>query len=130
MESKCSDETWRMRFMNLCILRMLEDTVSLGEAHIMTSQNRRHCNRNTFWNGQQHSCWGVLTRLYWRKSLPSMLIVSATHSCSSAYGFSESSVDQHRNIHVLAFTKILVYALHTMYAKRRPSLFVKANTRL
>ena len=32
MESKCPDETLRMRGMNLCILRMLEDTVSRDAA--------------------------------------------------------------------------------------------------
>ena len=36
MESKCPDEALRMRLMNLdlCVLRMLEDTFSLGEAHM------------------------------------------------------------------------------------------------
>ena len=32
MESECPDETLRMR--DLCILGMLEDTFSLGAAHI------------------------------------------------------------------------------------------------
>ena len=38
MESKCPDETLRMRRMNLnqCILRMFKDTFSLGAACIMT----------------------------------------------------------------------------------------------
>ena len=37
MESKCPDEILRMRGMNLNlrVLRMLEDTFSLGEAHIV-----------------------------------------------------------------------------------------------
>ena len=36
MESKCQDETLGMRVMNLnlCILNMLEDTFSLGAAHL------------------------------------------------------------------------------------------------
>ena len=36
MESKCPDENLRMRatYLNLCILRMLEGTFSLGAAHI------------------------------------------------------------------------------------------------
>ena len=33
MENKCPDKTLRMCGMNLCILRMLEDTISLGAAH-------------------------------------------------------------------------------------------------
>ena len=37
MESKCPDETLRMRGMNLnlCILRMLEDTFLLGAAQLV-----------------------------------------------------------------------------------------------
>ena len=34
MDSKGLDETLRMRGMNLCILRMLEDSFSLGEANL------------------------------------------------------------------------------------------------
>ena len=34
MESKCPDETLRMRRINLSILRMFEDTFSLDVAHI------------------------------------------------------------------------------------------------
>ena len=37
-------------------------------------------------------------------------------------------VKETTTIRVLAFTISLVYALHTMCAKRSPSLFVKANT--
>ena len=40
IESKCPDETLRMRWMNLnlCILRMLEDTCSLGAAQMKIKQ--------------------------------------------------------------------------------------------
>ena len=60
MENKCPDETSRMRGMNLnlCILRMLEDTFSLGAAqmHFLKlieyricldySNTLTHCRRN------------------------------------------------------------------------------------
>ena len=39
MESKCPDEALRMCVinLNLCLLRMLEDTFSLGAAHLRSS---------------------------------------------------------------------------------------------